>query len=179
MIKFPKTVYIIAKISYNIINYVNKREEPPLKTTARQIAIDMYKCKASRFENLEALQAQLQELMNEAGLTVLSSATQLFPEDHMTVCVIFPEGSLTIHVFANLDYVSVDLYLCQENATPEKYFAQLKKLFKPEKTKTTLLKRGDFGTVKDMKPKTKTRIAPLRRISNTGTKVIRLLSRKG
>lgn len=148
-----------------------------MKTTARQIAIDMYKCKSDRFENIDALRDKLQEMITLSGLSVMASTMHLLPDNHMAVCLIFPEGSLTVHAFGTLDYVSVDMFLCQENAAPEKYFNALKKLFKPEKTKTTQLKRGDFGTVKDMKPKTKTRIAPLRRISNTGTKVIRLLSK--
>lgn len=148
-----------------------------MKTTARQIAIDMYKCKSDRFDNLDVLRDKLQELMAISGLKVLASTMQLLPDNHMVVCIIFPEGSLTVHAFGTLDYVSIDLFLCQENSAPEKYFSTLKKLFKPEKTKTTQLKRGDFGTVKDMKPKTKTRIAPLRRISNTGSKVMNLLSK--
>lgn len=148
-----------------------------MKTTARQITIDMYKCKSARFDDMEQLRNKLQELLDASGLSVLGSTVQQLPDEHLAVCVLFPEGSLTVHAFALLDYVAVDLFLCQENAAPEKYFNALHKLFKPEKTKTTQLKRGDFGAVKDLKPKTKTRIAPLRRISNTGNKVIRLLSR--
>ena len=149
-----------------------------MKTTARQIAIDMYKCKDNRFENLDQLCQKLTDLVKDINFEISDCTAHKFDEDHLSVCIFFPEGSIVVHAYSQLDYVAADLYLCQENATPERYFNELKKLFKPEKIKTPQLKRGDFGTVKDMKPSTKTRIAPLRRISNTGTKVIRLLSRK-
>ena len=80
--------------------------------------------------------------------------------------------------FPDLQYVSADAFLCEEDAAPEQVFSSIKKLFKPEKTKTTILKRGDFGTNTDMKPKTKTKVAPLRRIHNTGSKVINMLKNK-
>jgi S-adenosylmethionine decarboxylase len=57
----------------------------------------------------------------------------------------------------------------------------LKKLMKPEKIRITYLKRGDFGTVKDVKPRIKIRIAPLRplrSIKNKGAKVIKTVARR-
>ena len=83
-----------------------------------------------------------------------------------------------MHAFPELRYISADTFLCQQNATPELLFNTFRKLFNPEKTKTTLLKRGDFGSVTDMKPKYKTRTAPIRKIRNTGNKVIKILTRK-
>ena len=85
---------------------------------------------------------------------------------------------MTVHAFPELRYISADTFLCQQNATPELLFNTFRKLFNPEKTKTTLLKRGDFGSVTDMKPKYKTRTAPIRKIRNTGNKVIKILTRK-
>lgn len=52
---------------------------------------------------------------------------------------------------------------------------------KPEKIRMTYLKRGDFGTVKDVKPRIKIRIAPLRplrSIKNKGAKVIKTVARR-
>ena len=54
----------------------------------------------------------------------------------------------------------------------------MRSFFKPDKTKTTLLKRGDFTSAKEIKPKVKTHVAPLRKIHNTGAKVIRILARR-
>jgi S-adenosylmethionine decarboxylase len=54
----------------------------------------------------------------------------------------------------------------------------MRSFFKPDKTKTTLLKRGDFTSLKEIKPKVKTHVAPLRKIHNTGAKVIRILAHR-
>lgn len=54
----------------------------------------------------------------------------------------------------------------------------MRNFFKPDKIKSTLLKRGNFGTPKDIRPKVKTKVAPLRKIHNTGAKVLRVLARR-
>ena len=101
----------------------------------------------------------------------------MMPDEHIAIMLLFNEGHISVHAFPDLQYVSADAFLCEENAAPEEVFSSIKKLFKPEKTKTTILKRGDFGTNTDMKPKTKTKVAPLRRIHNTGSKVVKMLTK--
>ena len=57
----------------------------------------------------------------------------------------------------------------------------LKKIVNPEKIRMTYLKRGDFGTVKDVKPRIKIRIAPLRplrSIKKKGAKVIKTVAHR-
>ena len=99
-------------------------------------------------------------------------------DGHFAILVLLKEGHMTIHAYSELKYVAADVFLCDQNAEPELFFKALRSFFKPDKTKTTYLKRGDFGTVKDMKPKIKTKVAPLRRIHNTGARVIRLLAHR-
>ena len=149
-----------------------------LKILARHLTIDMYKCKESCFTDMEQLLDKLKQLLDESKLEVVSGMHQVLPDGHTAIMVIFNEGHMTVHAFPELRYISADTFLCQQNATPELLFNTFRKLFKPEKTKTTLLKRGDFGSVTDMKPKYKTRTAPIRKIRNTGNKVIRILTRK-
>ncbi|MBQ9478444.1 MAG: S-adenosylmethionine decarboxylase, partial [Selenomonadaceae bacterium] len=87
----------------------------------------------------------------------------------------FDEGHLAVHVYTELKYAAVDIFICSEDAEPEMLSKELRKFFKPDKMKSTFLKRGDFGRQKDMKPKIKTRVAPLRKIKSTGAKVIKKL----
>ena len=68
--------------------------------------------------------------------------------------------------------------ICDTEAEPEIIFRALRKFFQPDKVRTTFLKRGDFGSNKDARPKIKNRIAPVRRIRNTGAKVVRILARR-
>lgn len=127
---------------------------------------------------MHALQNTIKTMLQESDLEILSSSSQMMTDEHIAIVLLFNEGHITVHAFPDLQYVSADAFLCEEDAAPEQVFSSIKKLFKPEKTKTTILKRGDFGTNTDMKPKTKTKVAPLRRIHNTGSKVINMLKNK-
>lgn len=91
---------------------------------------------------------------------------------------IFQEGHLTMDIYTDLKYVAIDIFLCRENAEPDKIARNIRSFFKPDKVKTTVLKRGNFGSAKDIRPKVRTKVAPLRRIHNTGAKVIRALARR-
>ena len=84
----------------------------------------------------------------------------------------------TLEKNTDLKYVAIDIFLCRENAEPDKIARNIRSFFKPDKVKTTVLKRGNFGSAKDIRPKVRTKVAPLRRIHNTGAKVIRALARR-
>ena len=174
------TEFLPLLVMVNIVKLKNtiKEEVDILKILARHLTIDMYKCKASCFGSNDELMAIVRELLQESKLEILDAVSKELPDGHIAVMVIFPEGHITVHAFPELRYVSADTFLCQQNAAPELLFAHFRKIFKPEKTKTTLLRRGDFGSVADMKPRYHTRTAPIRKIRNAGSKVIRTLTRR-
>lgn len=145
---------------------------------ARHLTIDMYKCKTSCFNDVQQLLDSLRDLLLESKLEILSTNSQILPDGHVALLVLFKDGHMAFHAFPELCYIGADVFLCQANAAPEELFGTVRKLFKPEKTKTTVLRRGDFGSVKDMKPKSKTKVAPFRKIHNTGSKVMRMLNPK-
>ena len=148
----------------------------PLNIIARHLTTDMYNCKPSHLPGAEDFQAELPELIQAAGFHILTKEAYAITKDHLAMAMLLHEGHFTVHIYTTLKYVAADMFLCEKDAAPELLFKSLRDLFKPEKTKTTYLKRGDFGTVKDMKPRIKTKVAPLRRIHNTGARVIRLLA---
>ncbi|MBQ7516193.1 MAG: S-adenosylmethionine decarboxylase [Schwartzia sp.] len=145
---------------------------------ARHMSADMYACKASAMADGAALQERLSRLMEAAGFHIGSFDMQGVSEDHTAVLLLLEEGHFAIHLFNQLRYVAVDIFLCTEGAAPEKLLQSLRDYFRPEKFRTTYLKRGDFKGGQDMKPQVKTHLAPLRRIHNTGAKVIRLLAHR-
>lgn len=149
-----------------------------VKIIARHLTADMYNCKNSNLGNNELLSLTLKELLSLSSFNILKMDSHDMGDGHFAIIILLQEGHLTIHTYHKLKYTATDIFLCNQEGEPEKLFRSLRDFFKPEKTKTTYLKRGDFGTVKDMKPKIKTKVAPLRRIHNTGAKVIRLLAHK-
>ena len=146
-----------------------------MSIASRHLTVDMYSC--DHLLKGVAWETVLAGIIENSGYTVLRLLPQKIDDSHFVLAAIFSEGHLILHTYRELKYVAADIYLCHEAAEPEILAKLLRKFFKPEKIKTTYLKRGDFLSPKDIKPRIKTRLAPLRRIHNTGAKVIRLLSR--
>ena len=105
---------------------------------ARHITVDMYKCKTTCFDDMHALQNTIKTMLQESDLEILSSSSQMMTDEHIAIVLLFNEGHITVHAFPYLQYVSADAFLCEEDAAPEQVFKKKKKLFKPEKTKTTI-----------------------------------------
>lgn len=145
---------------------------------ARHLSVDLYGCKLGSLTTAQELKEWCAEMLSEMNLPACDIMVQEVDEEHYALMVLLAGGHFALHVYTKLGYVAGDVFLCNEGADPEPIFKAVRKLFSPEKTKTTFLKRGDFGTVPDMKPKIRTRVAPLRKIHNTGAKVIRVLARR-
>lgn len=149
------------------------------KIAARHLTADLYNCKASCLADEDALRDKITELFEANGFHILASTMQDIDTDHVALVMLLGEGHFAIHLYKSLAYVAADFFLCDKAASPDSFLKKLRGLFKPEKFRTTYLKRGDFNVSgADMKPQVKTHVAPLRRIHNTGAKVIRLLAHR-
>ena len=149
-----------------------------MKILARHLTADLFNCKNNKLTDIDLIKSTLQELLAELQLTMINFAAEKINDDQFVLVSILNQGHITMHVYPELKYVAMDIFLCQENAEPDKLAQSIRTFFKPDKTKTTVLKRGNFGSAKDLKPKVKTKVAPLRRIHNTGAKVIRILAHR-
>ena len=145
-----------------------------MKILARQLTLDLYNCTASRLENFLEVKELLSSLASAEPNFVSESTT----EDHQAIIAASAKGHIALHIYKNLRYVAADIFSCEENSEPEEISKALRKFFQPDKMKSTFLKRGDFGQEKEVKPKIKTKVAPLRRVKNAGAKVVRKLSGK-
>lgn len=149
-----------------------------MKILARHLTADLFNCKNNKLTDIDLIKSTLQGLLAELQLTMINFAAEKINDDQFVLVAILNQGHITMHVYPELKYVAMDIFLCQENAEPDKLAQSIRTFFKPDKTKTTVLKRGNFGSAKDLKPKVKTKVAPLRRIHNTGAKVIRILAHR-
>ena len=149
-----------------------------MKTLARHLTANFFNCKNSKLQDINAILSPLRDVSEHLRFTLVDSITHQLSEDHYAIMMLFHEGHLTLHVYTSLKYVALDVFLCQENACPDDVAHSMREFFKPDKIRSTLLKRGDFGTAKDIRPKTKTHLAPLRKLHNTGAKVIHVLAKR-
>ena len=149
-----------------------------MKLNARHLTVDLYNCKNSQLTDINLIKDTLKASLSRYGANIMGLSCEHEEEGHYALMGILQEGHISLEVYSDLKYVAMDIFLCKENAQPEAISKAMRSFFKPDKTKTTLLKRGDFTTLKEIKPKVKTHVAPLRKIHNTGAKVIRILAHR-
>ena len=146
-----------------------------MKILARQLTLDLYNCDAKRLSSLDEIKNTLNNVIkNEPRLT-----SDFLDENHCSIIGAFAEGHIALHVYKDLRYVAVDIFTCTDSDEPEELAKVIRKFFRPDKIKSTFLKRGDFGLEREIKPKIKVRVAPLRRVKNAGVKVVKKLVRRG
>lgn len=149
--------------------------EEEMKILARQLTLDLYNCDTSRLNKVDEIKDTLKSVFGSEPR--LSS--ELIDEGHYSIIGASAEGHIALHIYKDLRYVAVDIFTCTDSDEPEELAKVIRKFFRPDKIKSTLLKRGDFGLEREVKPKIKVRVAPLRRVKNAGAKVVRkLVTRK-
>ena len=146
-----------------------------MKILARQLTLDLYNCDTKQLGNIDEIKDTLKNVIsNEPRLT-----SEFINAEHCAIVGAFDKGHIALHIYKELRYVAVDIFTCADSEEPEELSKVIRKFFRPDKIKSTFLKRGDFGLEREIKPKIKVRVAPLRRVKNAGAKVVRKLVRRG
>lgn len=145
---------------------------------SRLLTVDFYNCKGEKYTSEEALRAKVSEALRTLDLVPLQIISDVQESGHLSLMALLPDGHLALHVHPELRHVSLDIYLCTGDAALDPIARTMRRVFQPEKTKTTHLRRGDFRSPGEIRPKTTTRVAPIRKIKSTGAKVIRILARR-
>ena len=142
-----------------------------IKILARQLTLDLYNCDTNRLSGVDEIKSTLTSVVGSEPR--LSS--EVIDEGHYSIIGAFATGHIALHVYKELRYVAVDIFTCADSDEPEELAKIIRQYFRPEKIKSTFLKRGDFGLEREIKPKIKVRVAPLRRVKNAGAKVVKKL----
>ncbi len=150
-------------------------EESILKILARQLTLDLYNCDTNRLGNVDEIKDTLKGVVGSEPRLI----SEAIDDAHFSIIGAFTEGHIALHVYKELRYVAADIFTCADSEEPEEIAKAIKQFFRPDKIKSTFLKRGDFGLEREIKPKIKIRVAPLRRVKNAGAKVVRKLVRRG
>lgn len=143
-----------------------------MKILARQLTLDMYNCDTSH--SVDEIKDTLKSVVGSEPRL----CSEIIDEGHCSIIGAFAEGHIALHVYRELRYVAVDIFTCTDSEEPDELAKVIRKFFRPDKIKSTFLKRGDFGQEREIKPKIKVRVAPLRRVKNAGAKVVKKLVRR-
>lgn len=138
-------------------------------TLGNHLLIDFYNCQAS-FACPEALHPLIEAAFSAVDLPLYS--WQDYHCDGEFICsAITDHGHITIHYYDVLAYAAVDIYIFNSNRSLNRMMGALKRLFQSDRIKATAVRRGDFGVIRDMKPKKKTKLTTIRRVKTTGAKI--------
>jgi len=148
-----------------------------LRIIGKHLTVDMYGCIFESLDNMEFVKTTMLMAIKEANMTFLNFSYHKFEPQGLTILALLAEGHMSVHTYPEMSYTAVDIFTCSDQKFPDQAIKILKLSFKPEKTKTTNIKRGDVGSVSDMKPKIKVSITPMRRVRDTSDKVFKFLSR--
>ena len=138
------------------------------KFTGKLIAIDMYNCSDKIIKDEAAAKEQLQQACNSFGLQPCDIITRKEEEQsEYSLFAICKQGHVTLHIYPNMGFATADVFSCMEGAEPENVAKFL----------ITLLDRGDFGTLSDMKPHRRSKVKFIRRTQNLGGKLKKIMMR--
>lgn len=141
-----------------------------------QVALDMYNCILGVIDDQAKVKAILEDAAKEFKMDVVNIYYHPSTEEgteayaYIMPCV---NGNIAIYVFPLLGYAAVDIFTAEETANPEQLAIYIRKQFAPDQSKLTMLNRGDFGSINDMKPRRKKQIRPIRRAKNALKKLVK------
>lgn len=148
-----------------------------MKVIGRHLTVDMYGCKFDSLNNLDYIKEAMLAAIKEGNMTLLNLSSHQFQPQGLTALALLEESHMSVHTYPELGYAAVDVFTCGDHTRPDKAVSMLKQFLKPERMKVTNIRRGDFGTLSDMKPKVKTSAGPLTRVRSTSAKVLHFLYR--
>ncbi len=148
------------------------------KFTGKLIAVDMYNCSDVIINNLDDAKAQLQQACSSFGLQPCDIIVRKEEEQsEYSLFSICKQGHVTLHIYPEMGFATADVFSCMEGAEPENVAKYLRTYFDADKSKITLLDRGDFGTLSDMKPHRRSKVKFIRRTQNLGGKLKNIIMR--
>lgn len=146
------------------------------KFTGKLIAVDMYNCSDAVLADAEAAEKALIAACEDFNMPVCQ--TVRYNEEDVTeysLSAICRQGHVTLHVYPEVGFVTADVFSCYDNADPAGMARYLRTYFDADKSKITLLDRGDFGSESDMKPHRRSNIKFIRRTQNIGGKLKKIM----
>lgn len=149
-----------------------------MKSIGTQIAIDMYNCSDILLDDVIGIEHMLSSAAARFGME--PSGVYVNDEDGIDEYSVFvhcKQGHITMHVYPDMGFATIDIFTCFKEADPDGLARFMRKYFNPDKSKITYLERGDFGNESDMKPRRKSHTKIIRKAKTLGKKLSKLMMR--
>ncbi len=140
-------------------------------TIGKHVLIDFYNCK-TEWAAPEDLQPLIERAFDLVGVP-LEGITFYHIDDEMTCMAVSGNTHVCIHAYPLLAYVAADIYSFTIDLKASQIMSALKINLQSDRIKATSVRRGDFGSIRDMRPARKSKITTIRRMKNTGVRIKR------
>lgn len=106
----------------------------PLKKplTVKELAIDLYNCKAD-LNNETSLLTLITNAAKNAGAHVLQATIHRFSPMGCSIIIILKETHISIHTWPEFNFAALDIFLCGESLNPYTAWDFIKKELQPDK----------------------------------------------
>ncbi|MHA1991311.1 MAG: adenosylmethionine decarboxylase [Candidatus Hodarchaeales archaeon] len=98
--------------------------------------------------SVDFLKSSLLEACQEAELTIIDVYTYLFSPHGLTIIVILQESHISIHTWPEYQFISLDIFVCEEQTKAEKALDYLTEKLQPKKITKLPVIRGEYSKEK-------------------------------
>ena len=140
-------------------------------TLGKHLLIDFYNCRLVISEP-EELRPSIEKAFAQADVK-LEGISFFQSTDEMTCMALSGNTHVCIHYYPVLSYAAVDLYSFSTDLNLNRLMNIFKISLKSDRIKATSVRRGDFGSIRDMRPTRKSKVSTARRVKNTGARLKR------
>lgn len=161
---------------YNVIYFKLQGACEMKKYTGKLIAVDMYNCDLNEISDRKNAEEILARGLQEFGMDsqeLICCAEE--GQSEYSLSAICKQGHVTLHVYPDIGFITADVFSCRRDADPASMARYLRISFDADKSKITLLDRGDFGSESDMKPTRQSNIKFTRRTRVVGDKLKKIM----
>lgn len=136
----------------------------------QHLLIDLYACYEDVVNSPLILQEGISEAMEEAGQEIDELTCQTW-DDETVVIGIASRSHISVHAYPSLGYIAVDIYSFENSVQANLIMKVLKKAYGAERVKATSVRRADFGSERDMKPRYHSSLSAFARVTRTRTRI--------
>ena len=151
----------------------------PVIGEGTQIALDMYRCLETVIQDPIQIETILKECMDRFSVKALHFYLDEDPDEGSLIFTVPVKGGhVILRVCEEFGYAGLDIMNMNGDFIPEELGIAIRKEMGPDQLKMTVIKRGDFGNIEDMKPRRQKMVKPMRRAKNAGVKLKNFMLKK-
>ncbi|MBS4912737.1 MAG: S-adenosylmethionine decarboxylase [Veillonella sp.] len=130
------------------------------------LLIDLYACLEDAVSSPVMIQESVTNALEAANQPIDEISCQVL-DDEVILIAVTNRCHVIVHTYPEMGYAAADIYTFGIPLQATLIMRVLKQSFGAERVKATSVNRGDFGSLRDMKPRKKTSLSAMARVTRT------------